>query len=141
MVRLPWDREPDPVAVVAGSPFTTASVPLALKRAVWDNDVPGVREHIHAHAPALATAVFNELNGDTLLHIAVRRGHEELVRYLVAQGADRGAQNGAEQTPLQLALRRLRREAKEMGGHPPAVRRAGRLPAAAVFSPPASARS
>eukprot|EP01052_Picozoa_sp_SAG31_P005222 SAG31_NODE_226_length_19837_cov_4.368730_4_plen_218_part_00 len=44
----PWGPA-EAIRTVQNSPFISASVPLALKRAVWYNDVPAVREHIHAH--------------------------------------------------------------------------------------------
>jgi hypothetical protein len=73
-----------------------------------------------------ATAVFDEHSRDTLLHVAVRKRHVEMVRYLVSQGARRNAVNRRDQTPLSIAKTMLEALknweeypiAMELVGHP-----------------------
>jgi ankyrin repeat protein len=52
----------------------------------------------------------DERFGATPLHWAVLRGHRNVVEYLLAQGADRGAKNDSGETPLQVAVRAKRSE-------------------------------
>ena len=51
--------------------------------------------NINAHEP---------YNDDTLLHIAVYHGNEELVKLLLARGAKIDQKNRQERTPLDIAL-------------------------------------
>lgn len=90
------DREEVPF--VEGSPFTTPTVPLQLRRAVFVNDMTILRMLVNRWTSAqtdgsekdtiagkFATALWDESTGDTVLHIAVRKRYPEMARYLVSQ--------------------------------------------------------
>lgn len=75
----------------------------ALIDAVKRGDLERVRVLL-GESPGLVNAKDAEF-GATPLHWAALRGHADVAEYLVGQGADRRAKNGAGETPLQVAQR------------------------------------
>lgn len=85
--------------------MTTRMTVQRLGRLVADGDAAAVRAAVEA-APRLLDATA-ERGGDagwTPLHEAVAEGDEQVVRVLVAAGADLGARTEVGRTPLQVAL-------------------------------------
>jgi len=80
----------------------------SLVEAVKAGDLARVRALLGEN-PALLN-VKDPQFGATLLHWAALRGHAAVAEYLVAQGADVNAKNGAGETPLQVAQRAGRSE-------------------------------
>jgi ankyrin repeat protein len=85
--------------VAAGAQFE----PSALLRELALNDV-GDRDAIRLLLAQGAEIDQADANGDTALHLAVRRGYRVVVKYLIKAGADVNAVNGAGATPLAIAL-------------------------------------
>jgi len=74
----------------------------------WDSSQP---------PPAIASALADAVYGDTLLHIACRRGHREVINELLIGGADVQAKNGEGKTPSDVACSDLTRDTLQL---PPA---------------------
>ncbi|RTE83933.1 hypothetical protein BHE90_001520 [Fusarium euwallaceae] len=68
---------------------------------------PGAVEVLLSN-PEIAVAARENTDGEMLLHMAVERGHEEIVRLLVSHGMNVNDQSGwGRNTPLHLAVNRL----------------------------------
>lgn len=66
---------------------------------------------------AIASTLADAVHGDTLLHIACRRGHTEVTNELLSGGADPHAKNGEGHTPSDVACSELSRGSLQL---PPA---------------------
>jgi ankyrin repeat protein len=76
-----------------------------LGRLVADGDAEAVRTAVAASPRLLAAPLERDGSGGwTPLHLAVAAGHEDVVRVLVAAGADLGARTEHARTPLHTAL-------------------------------------
>jgi ankyrin repeat protein len=85
--------------------MTTRMTAQRLSRLIADGDVAGVRTAV-AEAPRLLTGTIERTgqNGWTPLHVAVAEGQADVVRALVAAGADLTARTDRGRTPLHVAL-------------------------------------
>jgi len=109
--------------------------------AVRDGDLPKVQQLLSAN-PALLNQKDGAF-GATPLHWAALRGHAEVVRFLVAQGADQSARNKDGETPLQVAQRSRRSDVIALlqgAPAPPPVTRSAPAPSTPAPSTPAPAR-
>jgi ankyrin repeat protein len=98
-----------PPATPAPPPVSSGPVNAAtLVEAVKAGDLTRVRGMLGEN-PGLINAKDAQF-GASLLHWAALRGHAPVAEYLVAQGADVNAKNGAGETPLQVAQRAGRSE-------------------------------
>jgi cytohesin len=80
--------------------FAAAGLAGELQEAAARGDIAKVRSLIRANPAALHARV----NGTTALHEAVRAGHLEIVKLLIASGANVNATDFSGLTPLKLAL-------------------------------------
>ncbi|MGY1689901.1 ankyrin repeat domain-containing protein [Geodermatophilus sp. SYSU D01105] len=85
--------------------MTTRMTAQRLGRLIADGDVEAVRTAV-SDAPRLLSATVERAGqgGWTPLHVAVAEGQAEIVRVLVAAGADVSARTEHDRTPLHLAL-------------------------------------
>merc|ERR1711865_108461 len=63
---------------------------------------------------AIASTLADAVHGDTLLHIACRRGHTEVMNELLSGGADPHAKDGQGRTPSDVACSELTRDSLQL---------------------------
>jgi len=82
------------------------------RQATLNNLLSLAAEAGHAHIVEFLIAVGAQINAGTTtaLHYAVQNGHKDIVELLLAQGADVNAKDGAQQTPIDIAMGRNRRK-------------------------------
>jgi pectate lyase len=84
----------------------------ARKQATLDNLFLLAAEAGHAHIVEFLLGEGAQINSGTTtaLHYAVQNGHKDVVELLLAKGADVNAKDGAQQTPIDLAMGRNHKE-------------------------------
>lgn len=79
------------------------SLDAGLRRVVAEGDVLVLRRLLHRAAPDRAAAINKkDSSGNTVLHVAARRGHVDCIQLLLEQGGAVGSQNNEGETPLHL---------------------------------------
>ncbi|RSL82872.1 hypothetical protein CEP51_004869, partial [Fusarium floridanum] len=97
------DIQPRP-RITSLASYDSPCTPLGL---AVHGEHPGAVEVLLSN-PEIAVAARENTDGEMLLHMAVERGHEEIVRLLVSHGMNVNDQSGwGRNTPLHLAVNRL----------------------------------
>src|SRR5436190_4882526 len=79
-------------------------VAVGMAGELQDAAARGDLDKVRALVAANPTAISARVDGTTALHEATRGGHVEVVKFLVANGANVNALNFSSLTPLKLAL-------------------------------------